>query len=381
MEKVYIFGDEFGTSTLKNNDVKNITHFVYSAIVIKESQLESARRVRQDISKKFFKGNVLKSSSKILKKEGLRLKVLDYLVSNLNFIVYTLVIDKSQLDKEKGGLRFKEIFYKYFQKIFISQINNNYSDFEIYMDNLINEKYQIELKNYIAQNYQNNFFEKYFISDDKDEPLIQLADIIAGSYGRVFNVAFISEESEAIYNRLKPVTGNISFFPYRNKSNNNTFSIVKNINKIDEEIYSIVRNDAIDFLEKEEDMIVKHIIDCLLWHQKITPFNYTQTYEITNSIKYNTGKVLSVESLRSIVKKMRFKGIIIVSSSSRSGYKLAVNKSDVHIYFKHYLNYINPMLKKVDIANNVFMNKTVGDFIPLEEMEELKKLVETLGRN
>lgn len=380
MEKVYVFGDEFGTSTLKNNDVKNITHFVYAAIVVKESQLEKAKNVRAEISNNFFKGNILKSSSKILKNEDTRLKVLDYLIENLNFIVYILVIDKTKLDKEKGGLRFKEVFYKYFQKIFIAQINNNFSEFEIHMDNLINEKYQVELKNYIAQNYKNNFFEKYHISDDKNEPLIQLADIVAGSYGRVFNAAFVSKNSEIIHDKLKPVTGNISFFPY-NKDDSKTFNIENTTKKVDKEIYNIVRNDALDFLEKEDDPIIINILECLLLYQKISPFNYTQTYEFVNSVKHNTGKTITVEVLRGVVKKMRFKGIIVVSSSSKSGYKLAVNKSDVHLYFKHYLNYINPMLKKVDIANSIFMNKTVGDFIPLEKLEELKKLVETLGKN
>tara|TARA_R110001592_G_scaffold335430_1_gene620236 strand:- start:441 stop:1577 length:1137 start_codon:yes stop_codon:yes gene_type:complete len=378
MEKVYIFGDEFGTSTLKSNDVKNITHFVYAAIVVKESQLHNARKVRDDISKKFFKGNILKSNSKILnKKKETRLEVLDYLIKNLNFIVYLLVIDKTKLDKEEGGLRFKKVFYKYFQKIFISQINNNFSDFEIHMDNLINDEYQIELKNYIAQNYQDNFFEKYHISDDKDEPLIQLADIIVGSYGRVFNTAFITDNSEEIFNKLKPVTGNVSFFPY--KEDNKIF-VSNEEKKVDVEIYNIVRNDALDIFENENDIIIKSVIEYLLWYQKVMPFRYAQTYEITNALKHNTGKEVSVENLRIIIKNLRFKGIIVVSSSSKSGYKLAVNKSDVHIYFSHYLNYILPMLKKVEIANSIFMNKTVGDFIPLEEMNELKNLVETLGK-
>ena len=110
------------------------------------------------------------------------------------------------------------------------------------------------------------------------------------------------------------------------------------------------------------------------------PFRYTQTYEIINGIKYNTGKDISIENLRIIIKELRFKGIIVVSSSSRSGYKLAVNKSDVHTYFKHYLNYILPMLQKIEIANSVFLNKTVGDFVPLQEIDDLKKLVETLGK-
>ncbi|MCF1420315.1 DUF3800 domain-containing protein [Mangrovimonas futianensis] len=377
-EKVYIFGDEFGTSTLHQNDVKNITHFVYAAIVVKESNLDNARTIQEEISKVFFKGNPIKSNSKILKNEKKRIEILEYLTQNLNFIIYLLVVDKEKLSKDTGGLRFKEVFYKYFRGIFVSQINNNFSEFEIFMDNLISEKYSSELKNYIKQNYQNNFFEQYHISDDKDEPLIQLADLIAGSYGRVFNASFISNNSEEIFNALKPITPNITFFP--DKLDNKTF-VVNPEKEIDSEVYVIVRNDAIKIYDAAVDEVSKAILDYLLWHQKVLPFKYAETYEIINALKYNSGKTLSIENLRIIVKELRFKGVIIVSSSSKSGYKLAVNKSDVHIYFTHYLNYILPMLKKIEIANAVFVNKTVGDFIPLADMKELQGLVESLKVN
>ncbi|WP_418637531.1 DUF3800 domain-containing protein [Winogradskyella sp.] len=375
-EKVYIFGDEFGTSTLNQNDVKNITHFVYAAIVVKESNLVKAREVRDNISQNFFYGNPIKSNSRVLKDEKKRIEILEYLIKNLNFIIYLLVVDKEKLSKDTGGLRFKEVFYKYFRGIFVSQINNNFSEFEIFMDNLISEKYSSELKNYIIQNYQNNFFEQYHISDDKDEPLIQLADLIAGSYGRVFNASFISNNSEEILYTLKSITPNITFFP--DKVDNKTF-VVNPDKHIDSEVYEIVRNDAIKIHDTVDDDVSRAVLDYLLWHQKVLPFKYAQTYEITNALKYYSGKELSIENLRIIIKELRFKGIIIVSSSSTSGYKLAVNKSDVHTYFTHYLNYILPMLKKIEIANGVFANKTVGDFIPLSDMEELKNLVETLS--
>lgn len=375
-EKVFIYGDEFGTSTLKSNDTKNITHFVYAAVVIKESNLDKAKEVRDFLSINYFYGKEIKSSSRIFKKNPQqRLEILDYLVNNLNFIVYLFVIDKEKLDKDKGGLRFKEVFYKYFQRIFLSNLNNNYNDFEIHMDNLINEDYQIELKNYLAEYYQNNFFENYNMSDDKNEPLIQLADIIAGSYGRVFNKSFYSEISDNILEILKSKTANVAFFPFEQSSN--IFNFKQEI-KIDEEILNIVSSDASEILLKNDDLIINDIIEYLLWNQKVNPFQYAQTYEIIGAVKYNTGKILSIESLRTIIKELRFKGMIIVSSSSKSGYKLAVNKADVYTYFKHYLNYIIPMLKKVEIANSIFMNKTVGDFTPLEEMNELKELVSTL---
>jgi hypothetical protein len=148
----------------------------------------------------------------------------------------------------------------------------------------------------------------------------------------------------------------------------------------DEELFNIVRKDAIEILEKENDIIIKGVIEHLLRYQKVMPFRYTQTYEIITALKNNTGKELSIDNLRVIIKNLRFKGVIVVSSSSKSGYKLAVNKPDVHIYFSHYLNYILPMLKKIEIANSGFLNKTVGDFVPLSEMNELKNLVETLGK-
>ena len=375
-EKVFIYGDEFGTLTLKTNDVKNITHFIYTAIVIKESNLENALKVRDDISNKFCQGQIIKSSSKPLRNIENRINAIEYLTSNLNFIVYAFVIDKEKLSKDKGGLRFKEVFYKYFQKIFLNQVNNNFNDFEIHMDNLINEKYQIELKNYLNQNYQNNFFEKYNISDDKEQPLIQLADLIAGSLGRVFNDSFKTERNDELINLLRPKIQNFIFFPSKEEQ---VSKAKENSKEVDSEIYSIVRNDTENIIENENDIVITSIIENLLWNQKILPYNYIQTFEIVNNVKQNTGKEISIENLRIIIRDLRYKGVIIVSSSNKSGYKLAVNKSDVSIYFTHYLNYVIPMLKKVEIANNIFMNKTVGDYIPLNEMNELKNLVDSIS--
>jgi len=376
VEKVYIYGDEFGTSTLKNNDVKNITNFIYSAIVIKQSNIKEAIKVRNEISKKYFQGNIIKSKSRVLQNIDKRIEILEYLVNNLNFIIYTIVIDKTKLDKDNGGLRFRKVFYKYFHNIFFSLINNNFNDFELHMDNLINEEYQIELKKYIYEKFQNSFFENYNISDDKKEPLIQLADLIAGSLGRVYNQSFQEDKSENLFRLLSPKMGKTIFFP---AIENNEVSDVKYENKIEEEIFKIARQDTIDMLNNEGDIIIKNVLEILLWHQKFMPHQYIQTYEMINSLKLNTGKDITIENLRIIIRDLRFKGVIVVSSSSKSGYKLPVNKSDVHIYFSHYLKYVIPMLKKVEIANSVFMNKTVGDYIPLEEMEELKKLVETIS--
>lgn len=377
MEKVYIFGDEFGTSTLEENDVKNITHFVYSAVVIKESNIEKARKIRDEISEIFLFGNKIKSSSKALKDDERRLKALKYLTDNLNFTIHILVIDKYELSKEKGGLRFKEVFYKYFQKIFIGLINNDYHDFEIFMDSIISDKFSFDLKSYLSENIADSLFDKYQMTNDVKEPLIQFADLISGSFGRVVNLSFNSEIRDEIFEILKPKIVKTSFFPIKEKTNSKNSKTTDN--EVSEEIYNIVRTDAINLMESDNDEIHKEVLSLLVNHQKISPKHFVYTYELINSIKYLLGKDISTENLRIVVRDLRYKGIIIVSNTNKGGYKLAVNKSDVYLYFDHYLKYVLPMLQKVEIANNIFKRKTVGDFIPLEDMENLKKLVESLA--
>ena len=195
---------------------------------------------------------------------------------------------------------------------------------------------------------------------------------MAGSYGRCFNEDFYSENLEKIISNVKK-NSTISFFPEEKKVD---FKPIYLDNAIEHEIYEIVRNDAFNYFKKREiDYFQNKILELLLTYQKIAPLVYLQTFEIIQFLKNNFNKEISTEQLRLVIRDLRFEGIIIVSSNSKSGYKLAVNKNDIYQYFNHYSKYILPMLKKVQIANDILIKKTVGEFIPLKEFEELAGLV------
>lgn len=372
MEKVYVFCDEFGTSTLKQNDRKNITKFVYSAIIIRESQLENANRVRNEISNQFLQNNPIKSSSKRLQNDNVRLNCLNYLFENLNFITFYLIVDKEKLSQDIGGLRFKEVFYKYFQKIFVSQLASNYIDFEICMHHIINEKYGNDLRKYLSEKVNNSLFETYRFLDDKSEPLIQFADLLAGSLGKCFNKDYHSEANEQIFDVLKTKFSSLRFFPEEQNVDDKPLFSEKLVN---DDIFQIVRTDALDIYNKSDDIIKSIVLELLLNQQKIVPFQYVQTYEISAFAKTYYSKEITTEQLRLIVRDLRFNGIIIVSANTKSGYKLAVNEEDIYQYFNHYSNYILPMLKKVQIANEIFMNRTIGEYNPIEKFKELSLLL------
>ena len=372
MEKVYIFCDEFGTSTLKKNDVKNITKFVYCSIVIKESQLKKARQIRNEISNKFLNSQKIKSSSKIFRNDEVRINCLKYLFKNLKFINHYLIVDKEKLDQDNGGLRFKEVFYKYFQKIFISQMTHSYTDFEISMHQTINEKYGEELRMYLTNKVKDTLFENYHFLNDDEEPLIQFADLMAGSFGKCFNKDFYSESNDKILDILKLNLPKVDFFPYEQ-----TIDVkpAYSDNEVNQEIYNIVRTDALNLYNGTDDAVFKIILEQLLNYQKIAPTVYLQTYELINYAKYYFNKEISIELLRLLIRDLRFEGIIIVSANNKRGYKLAVNQEDIYQYFNHYSKYILPMLKKIQIANDVFMNRTVGEYNPLKDFDELASLV------
>ncbi len=62
------------------------------------------------------------------------------------------------------------------------------------------------------------------------------------------------------------------------------------------------------------------------------------------------GYDVTTEKIRTHVRDLRYKGILIISKAGKSGYKLAVNEEDISSYFQHYLSYIVPMLEKANIA-------------------------------
>lgn len=120
MNPAYIFIDEFGNSHLDLSKNGTFSHFIYTSVVLDENFIEKAREVRKDICHKFRLGPDIKSSNIKEKNFDKRLKILEYLVSNLDFHIDILVIDKSRIDSL--GLLDKRTFYKYFQKNFVRKI-------------------------------------------------------------------------------------------------------------------------------------------------------------------------------------------------------------------------------------------------------------------
>ncbi|WP_405252434.1 DUF3800 domain-containing protein [Dokdonia sp. Asnod3-C12] len=384
MEKAKIFIDEFGNSHLNLSKKGTFSHFVYASVIIPESSIDHARLLRADICKKFRLGPNIKSKNlgdnKYFQK---RLDILNYLIENLDFTIDVLVIDKQKLEKESGGLRYKKTFYKYFQKVLIEKYNLMYDSFNIHLDKLGFESFRKELINFIdKESIQRDLFNPdrtFELSDDRtDENLVQFADIIAGSLGRLFCSSNYSPKSDKIYEILH-TRMSVSYFPYPQISNNET----KETKTLSKEISKLNLESLKNYLEtseKSEDALKRRLLEYLYTNSKIDSERLVPSYELTNYLK-NFSRTINDDKLRLLIRDLRYEGLFIISHSGKPGYKLASTYSDIEQHFNHFMKYIEPMLQKIKVLNENISQLSFNKINPLEKDEQfirIKKLIEQL---
>lgn len=374
-----IFIDEFGNTALNVNKQGTFSHFIYCSIIINEKDKEKAELLRKKIIKDNKLGEDIKSNRIGEKYFNRRLKILKELTEGLDFTIDLLVIDKSKLYKSEGLIQ-KQIFYKYFQNLFVKKYNDRYESFTIWADK-VGEAFRFELQDYIRNKsispslfHQNRFF---YLSDDiSEEKLIQFADIISGSLGKVFCASHTHKRAQEIYDILHSRLS-VEFFPYLSSSTD--ININEN-SKYDKEIVEINLKIAADQLEilrqkdkSEEVLLLKYLILSF----RIDSMRLVPTYEITTYLSqfFNT---MSDERVRTLVRNLRYDGVFLISHPGKPGYKLASSYYDITQQFQHYLRYVIPMLQKVKILNSSLANQTFNAINILESDNTFKELKQML---
>ncbi len=369
-EKAHIFIDEFGTNVYLPNHNTTTSHFVYTSIIISDSNLSQARELREKLSKKYKQGSVLSSKTfdKKDKNNSLqkRIDFLRELTQNLDFTIDVLVIDKSKITSD--NIRKKEVFYRYFQNLFVGKYNERYESFEINADKIGSTDFALELATYINKNnIDRDLFnpDRYFrLCDDSiEEPLIQIADMVCGSLGKFYSPSHYHEKADEIF-EIFHTRISANYFPkFEYDLPSNFIENHKSNSKIREIALNSLNFDKSKI--KDSELAVR-IIDFFLSHFKANPKRFIQTYELESYLK-NFVNDIKTEKIRRIIRDLRYEGVFIISISSQNGYKIANDLNDIYEYFDHYSNYFIPMFKKIQIINQEISNDTFNEINILEK--------------
>lgn len=379
MKNMLAYLDEYGTNELDVTKDGVSTHFLITGVLVHESKEAELVQKIEPIAKKHFQSGEMKSK-KIGDNDNRRVKVLTDL-AGLDFNIYLLVVDKPALFGE--GLRHKKSFYTFINGLLYNDLYRLYPDLQLFTDEHGTLEYMDGFAKYVNKKHIPGLFtgSTFQFLQSKSTRLIQLADMLSGTFARCFDKKAISMNSATFLKILSRKMVAVKEWPQ-------TFSIstvdLADEGKYDPTIAELGLNLAATYREKilkskdenETDQLA--CLNHLLFHFRyISPNRYVWQRELIENIEHIKNKRLTSRYFMSkVIAMLRNKGVII--SSSTKGYKLPANEGDLYAFLKHNNSIIKPMIDRIKICRDSIKAATLNklDILNKPEFEYLKKVLD-----
>lgn len=379
----YAFVDEFGQFGFNFEAESGSTHFIVTAIIVDECDLETVSAGVEDIRKRYFQTGEMKSS-KVSKNHQKRNQILQELLK-LPFQIFAIICDKRKIS-ENSGLHYKQSFYKFLDNLVYQELRVSFSNLVIVADEMGGNDFMESFAQYVrSKEVPLSFFDKslFRFENSKNSVIIQVADIVSGS------LAFCYDEHKKKYaegsNYKAVLDGKIlrikeypetfeSFNTEHENLNPNYNPLIANIcyrkAKYFFETHQKPENDE----EKMQLAVLKYL---LFRFMNKSPRNYIPTKELISQLVYLGYERLSLQAFRNkIIAKLRDADVVIASSVD--GYKIPACESEILDFVDHGVNIIMPMLSRLKRCNDVVKLGTSGkvDIFERSEYKMLAKLFE-----
>lgn len=375
------FIDESGDLGFNFDSVGVSTHFVITAILIKEDRVEELQKQVEKIRSKYFQTGEMKSS-KIADDHVRRIRVLEE-IRNLDFKILAFVIDKQKLDKDFPGFRYKAPFFKFVNNLVHHELYRAFPKLQLVADEHGRKEYMESFKKYVFKKHSPNLFGDYdfgFVSS-KAEVMLQLSDFVCGTIATGFDLKRKSEHFSEFFEMLKEKVLLLREWPesYKNYMVN---AEIKESSKFDIEIAGLAIRLAQEFInrnEKTDDLVILDqvkFLRFLLFKLKFDrPDLYVSTQEIFGNLNsLNEKYKQNVQQLRSeIVASLRDEGIII--ASCKRGYKLPISIKELYDFTDQISSQVMPMLHRLQKCRDQVKLGTNGQFdiLDRQEYEDLRR--------
>lgn len=387
MERVYAFTDEYGAFgwEIGNPDVS--THFIITAIIVKETDIAQYRQGTEQIRKKYFQTGEMKSS-KVGKNHERRKRILAEL-SLLPFSIFSVCIDKKKCQENMNskGLQYKKIFYKFMNNIVHKELRRAFRKITIIADEIGSNEYMQSFCQYVIshQDMPNLWGDADFsFQNSKEDVGLQVADFISGTLAYVFDTHKISSDAPDYLKILDSQLIRVELYPktYEN------YILEKSAiaEDYDEVVAKLCFAQAVKFIEHHADdddpeihaqiIVLKYM---LFRFMNNDTRGYIYTSELQGQLA-NTGlnKISTATFRMRIIGKLRDKGVIIASSSK--GYKLPSKLSELYDFINHDASIVIPMLARLKKCRDLIKLGTANklDLLDQTEYKSLKAYFDNL---
>ena len=376
MERVYAFTDEYGAFgwDIDNSDVS--THFIITAIIVKESDLDTFVEKSEALRKKHFQTGEIKSS-KIGKEHNRRLRVLQDL-QDIPFNIFSVCIDKKKCIENMNikGLQYKKTFYKFMNNIVHRELRRAFEKITVVADEIGSNEYMQSFCKYVSdrQDMANLFGDaKFSFENSKNDVRIQIADLISGTLAYVYDSHKKSQNAPDFLSVLKDKIIRIELYP----KTYDTYVLENSAiaEDYDEDIAKLCFAQAVKFVEHNADsddpetkaqvLVLQYL---LFRFMNNDTRGYIYTHELKNQLINTELRNIKDTAFRMrIIGKLRDKGVVI--ASSQKGYKIPSKQSELYDYINHDAKIVIPMLARLKKCRDLVKLGTANDLDLLAHSE------------
>lgn len=345
MKHVYV--DESGSPHLAEEGQGSNDHYVICAIVVEEEHLNTKITSSRGIVNSHAGAGELKSSNIGSASNRRRQILIDVFEEEIN--AFCLVVDKKRIWKD-SGLRFKPSCYKFLHKLFYRRLKSSSLEISVYADEYGRSEYMESFERYISS--ETSLLEKFCFVGSHETPLIQIADVIAGSIRRIYDG--IDDKSlipDQGLNRLV-----IEEWPPK-EAIQDQLEISQDV---DLAIRSIALRNARVYVEKmmlsdePENNLRADAIRYLLWRFEMNPDEYIHRQEIVDYLYESSGATLNPSQLTSrVFADARDSDVIIASSDG--GVKIPYSAVDLRRWMERTESQVAPYLRRAGKARNTIL--------------------------
>lgn len=354
--KFNVFIDESGDPNLDTEVQGASSLYVLCAIIVHETEMHSICECIEKISATYFGGTEIKSSG-IGKNLKRREKIITE-VLNLNFKFAAIVVNKKEIYKD-SGLKFKESFLKYICKTLLSRLNIYLPNVDIIADQHGHNKFMDSFKKYIGTKIKPSLFGgvSFNFADSKQNRIIQLADLLAGTLNRLFS----GKDDKRLAKLFFEKKYYIDHWPPKVPSNipnseaeawQDTLVAEASLDIASRFIHD--NDGSNDERTKAQVETLRYLISYYL-QESCWDYVYSDKiieYLCSIGIKYKT----KTSFFQNVIAKLRDSGVIIASKNS--GYKIPYCVKDLSGYVKQVNNLVGPYLRRLEEARTIFLAKS-----------------------
>ncbi len=387
-QHISAFVDESGTHGLAVNKHGVSSLFVCVAVVVNDSDLDRAQREAMAIQATRFGGSELKSSG-IGGTHKRRLDVLND-IAGLPIGYYGTIIDKGRIYKD-SGLRFKPTFYKYMSRMLYERLLQGIASLHIVADEHGSKAFMDSFGGYLKKKAMPSLFTTWTheFKDSADSPLIQVADVIAGTLAWCFDpVKDCGDYRSNFLSILQPKELGVERWPRHIVPVSASQPATQS--EWDDLIRTICENAVVRMIGQYGDdespdrqmqvAVLRHML--FLDEHATGDGRAVHSGALISHLKWLGFEEINDRRLRvSVIGPIRDEGVIIAGDSN--GYRLAMSVEDIERYIRHDRSIVEPMLARLVKARNMVKTGTANryDMLGRDELTVLREVAQTFSNS